>query len=148
MKNKKGKNKIAIVSSSFRDDVSSELEKRCVATLLRRGIKKGNIEKYRVPGALEIPLVVGKLATSRRYGAIIAFGAIIKGDTYHFEQVADECVRGCMDASWRYGVPVIYEVLAVYRLKDALDRATRKTENKGVEAAETALEMMDLLQRL
>jgi len=142
------KKKIAIVSSSFRNDVSTELEKRCVSTLLRHGMKKNDVEMYRVPGALEIPLVVGKLAKTRAYGAIITFGAIVKGDTYHFEQVADECVRGCMNASWRYGVPVIYEVLAVYTLRDAIVRATRKKENKGVEAAESALSMIRLMSNL
>ncbi|MBI2611089.1 6,7-dimethyl-8-ribityllumazine synthase [Candidatus Kaiserbacteria bacterium] len=139
---------IGIIGSSFREDVTSELEKRCIAALKRRGVKVGNIDVFRVPGSLEIPLVAKKLAKKRRYDALIAFGAIVKGKTYHFEQIANECARGCMDVSLEYEIPVIFEVLAVYRLKDALERATRKKENKGIEAAESALSMIELMSEL
>ncbi|MBI2355864.1 MAG: 6,7-dimethyl-8-ribityllumazine synthase [Candidatus Doudnabacteria bacterium] len=140
--------KIAIVSSSFRKQVSDNLEKRCLQTLQRQGIGRKQVDIFRVPGSLEIPLVVKKLAKTRKYDAIIAFGAIVKGKTYHFEQIANECIRGCMNVSWQYEIPVIFEVLAVYDLKDAVERATRKKENKGVEAALTALEMIKLMQSL
>lgn len=140
--------RIAIVSSSFRKEVSGNLEKHCLATFRKQGLRLGQVTIYRVPGSLEIPLAVKKLAKSGKYDAIIAFGAIVKGKTYHFEQIANECIRGCMDASWQYEVPVIFEVLAVYDLKDAMARATRKTENKGVEAALTAMEMIRLMKKL
>ncbi len=140
--------RIAIVSSSFRKEVSDHLEKRCIATLNEHGVTSEQIESFRVPGALEIPLVVRKLAKKRVFDAIITFGAIVKGDTYHFEQIADECIRGCMDVSWQYEIPVIFEVLAVYDLKDASARATRKKENKGVEAALSALSMIKVLAPL
>ena len=140
--------KIAIVSSSFRKEVSENLEKHCLATFREKGLKPGQVKIFRVPGSLEIPLVVKKLAKSGKYNAIIAFGAIVKGQTYHFEQIANECIRGCMDASWQYEIPVIFEVLAVYDLKDAIKRTIRKEENKGVEAAETALAMIGLMQKL
>src|SRR3989344_1123631 len=123
--------KIGIISSSFRKEVADNLEKN--------GLSDRQIDIFKVPGSLEIPLVAQKIAKKGIYDAIITFGAILKGRTYHFEQIADECVRGCMQVSLKYEIPVIYEVLAVYKLKDAMERATRKKENKGVEAALTAL---------
>lgn len=136
--------RIAIVSSSFRKEVADNLEKHCVATLKEKGLKTGSIKVFRVPGSLEIPLVVKKLAKKGVYDAVITFGAILKGKTYHFEQIADECIRGCIDVSWQYEIPVVFEVLAVYDIKDATERATRK----GIEAALTALEMIKLLSKI
>jgi len=145
---KNKKIKIAVISSSFRGEVSYALEKRCVETLKKRGVPTSHIRMVSVPGAMEIPLAAQKLAEKGEYDALITFGAIVKGDTYHFEQIANECARGCMDVSLAYGIPVIFEVLAVYDIKDALVRATRRKENKGVEAAETALVMINLLRSL
>ena len=140
--------KIAIVSSSFRKEVADNLEKHCIRTLKSKGLKTSQVAVFGVPGSLEIPLVVKRLAKKSAYDAIITFGAIVKGKTYHFEQIANECIRGCMDASWQYEVPVIFEVLAVYDIKNALERATRTEENKGVEAALTALEMIKVLSKI
>jgi len=140
--------RIAIVSSSFRKEVADNLEKNCLKTLKDQGLKTNQIDILRVPGSLEVPLVVKKLAKENVYDAIITFGAILKGKTYHFEQIADECIRGCMDASWLYEVPVIFEVLAVYDIKDATERATGNEDNKGVEAALTALEMIKILSKI
>lgn len=140
--------RIAIISSSFRRTVTNALEKNCIATLRRRGVSPSNIQMFRVPGSMEIPLVAKKLAATVEYDALITFGAIVKGETYHFEQIANECARGCMDVSLQYEIPVIFEVLAVYDLKDALERARRKKENKGVEAANSALSMIHLMSSL
>lgn len=140
--------RIAMVSSSFRKEVADNLEKNCLKTLKDNGLKTNQIDIFRVPGSLEIPLVVKKLAKKGIYDAIITFGAILKGKTYHFEQIANECIRGCMDVSWQYEIPVIFEVLAVYDLKDAIERANRKEENKGIEAALSALEMIKLLSKI
>lgn len=140
--------KIAIVSSNFRGVVSDNLEKNCLLTLKKEGLKEDQVDIFRVPGSFEIPLVVKKLAKMGKYQAIITFGAIVKGDTYHFEQIASEVARGCMDVSLQYEIPVIFEVLAVYDLKDALIRATRKIENKGVEAAQTAIDMIRILSKI
>jgi 6,7-dimethyl-8-ribityllumazine synthase len=145
---KAGTIRIAIVSSSFRAEVADNLEKNCLQTLQEKGIKKTQVTITRVPGALEIPLLVQKLAKTKQYDAIITFGAIVKGKTYHFEQIADQCIRGCMDVSWKYEIPVIFEVWAVYDLQDALERATRTVENKGVEAAESALAMIELMHKV
>lgn len=140
--------KIAIISSTFRKEVSENLEKNCLFSLEKKGLKKNQVDIFHTPGSLEIPLVAKKLAKTGKYDALITFGAIVKGDTYHFEQIASECARGCMDVSLQYEIPVIFEVLAVYDLKDALERATRKEENKGVEAALTALEMIKITQSI
>lgn len=134
--------KIAIVSSSFRAKVSDNLEKECLKTLRKRGLTEAQISIFRVPGSWEIPLIVKKLAKKGIYDAIITFGAIVKGQTYHFEQIGSELARALMEISLEYEIPVIFEVLAVYDLKDALKRATSKKDNKGVEAALTALEMI------
>ena len=140
--------KIAIVSSSFRQEVADNLENNALKTFSENGVSTDQIEIIRVPGALEIPLVVKKLAKSKKYKAIITFGAIVKGETYHFEQISNECARACMDISLEYEIPVIFEVWSVYKLEDALERATREKENKGVEAAETTLKMIKRLGEL
>ena len=140
--------RIGIIGSSFRKHITAELEKRCIRALQKRGVSKGQIRVVHVPGAFEIPLVAQKMASQGSYDALIAFGAILKGKTYHFEQVAHECARGCADVSRAYEIPVIFEVLSVYDLADALERATRKKENKGVEAAESALSMIRILSSL
>lgn len=145
---KVSKVKIAIVSSSFRNEVSKNLERNCLNTFKEKGVKKSQIDIFRVPGSFEIPLAVKLAAKKGVYSAIITFGAIVKGDTYHFEQIAIECARGCMEISLEYEIPVIFEVLAVYDLKDAMERATRVRENKGIEAALTALEMIRLVSRI
>lgn len=139
---------IAIVSSSFRREVADNLEKNALKTFEQKGVSKDQIRIVRVPGALEIPLAVKKLAKTGNYQAIITFGAIVKGETYHFEQISNECARACMDISLEYEIPVIFEVWSVYKLEHAMERATRKQENKGVEAAETALEMIKVLEAL
>jgi 6,7-dimethyl-8-ribityllumazine synthase len=140
--------KIAIVSSSFRKEVASNLEKNALETFAKNGIGKSQIKIIRVPGALEIPLAVKKLAKSGDYNAVITFGAIVKGETYHFEQISNECARACMDISLQYEIPVIFEVWSVYKLEHAIERATRKEENKGVEAAETALQMIKVMEEI
>lgn len=140
--------RIAIVGSDFQKKVTDNLEKNCVQTLKEKGLTSKQITSIRVPGSLEIPLAVKKLAKQKKFNAIIALGAIHKGKTYHFEQIANECIRGCMDASWRYEIPVIYEVLAVYDIKDAMERSTRKKENRGVEAALSALSMIKIMSSI
>jgi 6,7-dimethyl-8-ribityllumazine synthase len=140
--------RIGIIGTSFREDVTRELETRCVATLRAHGVAKNNITIVRVPGALEVPLIAKKMAKQKKYDALITFGAIVKGKTYHFEQISNECSRGCAAVSLQFEIPVIFEVLAVYRLADAMKRATRKVENKGVEAAETALAMVKLMSQI
>lgn len=147
MKNKKDI-RIAIVGSDFQKFVTDNLERNCIETLVQGGVKRSHITLMRVPGSLEIPLTALLLAEKKKFDAIIAFGAIHKGKTYHFQQVADECIRGCVNVSLTYRIPIIYEVLAVYDIRDAEERATRKKENRGVEAALSALAMVGVVWTL
>ena len=120
----------------------------CVKTLKGKGVKKNQIDLFKVPGSLEIPLVAKKLAKKKTYDAIIVFGAVFKGKTYNFEQVANECVKGCMRVSYEYEIPVIFEVLCIYDPQDAIARATGRENNRGVEGALSALHMIKLSHRL
>ena len=137
--------KIAIVSGAFWEEIVANLEKNCIATLEKKGVKKENIKIVRVPGSFEIPLLVKKLAKQNSYDAIITFGAIHKGKTYHFELIANECARACMNLGVEFEIPVIFEVLAVYNIQDAYDRSTQMKDNRGVEAAEAAWKTLEAL---
>ncbi len=139
---------IAIVSSTYRPEITKSLVHHCVKTLEEKGVTKTQRKIVYVPGSLEIPLIAKKLAQTKKYDAIIAFGAVFRGKTYHFEQVANECIRGCMQVSYDYGIPVIFEVLCVYDPKDALDRATGPEDNRGIEGALTALRMIEIMRKL
>lgn len=147
MKNLKDK-RIAIISSGYRPEISDGLVKNCLATLKQKGVAEEQIDIIGVPGALEIPLVAKKLAKNGQHDAIIVFGSVLKGKTYHFEQVSDECVRGCMNAAYDFEVPVVFEVLSVYDIQDALERATGSDDNRGVEGALTALKMIEVMAEL
>lgn len=144
----KNRIKIAIIGSDYQKIVTDELIKHCVKKLVENGVLENQLTIVRVPGSLEIPLAAKRLAKKQIFDAIIAFGAIHKGKTYHFEQIANECIRGCMDVSWKFEIPVIYEVLAVYHIKDAIERSTRKKENRGIEAALAALNMIHLMRKI
>lgn len=139
---------LAIISSTYRPEVTQNLVRNCVKTLKEEGLADEQIKIVYVPGSLEIPLTAKKLAQRKKYDAIIVFGTVLKGKTYHFEQVANECVRGCMNVSYDYEIPVIFEVLCVYDFKDAIERATGKEDNRGVEGALTALKMIELIKSL
>lgn len=141
--------KIAIISSAFWEEIVTNLENECIATLEKNGVSKDDIKKIRVPGSFEIPLTAKKLAQTNTYDAIIAFGAIHKGDTYHFELIANECARGCMDVMLAHQIPVIFEVLAVYDIADAVKRSQPNSAlNKGTEAAQAAIKMIELLGKI
>jgi 6,7-dimethyl-8-ribityllumazine synthase len=140
--------RVAIVAARFNDFVVSRLVEGAVDALVRHGASEKNIEVVRVPGAYEMPLVVKKLAMTRRYDAIVALGAVIKGDTAHFDFVAGECSSGVARASLDSGVPVGFGVLTCDTFEQAIDRAGGKAGNKGAEAALAALETHNLLKRL
>ena len=141
-------NEIAIIQSTFRAHVGNALLSECLLQLKKDGLKDNQISIFKVPGALEIPLVAKRLAKQKKYDAIIVFGVVVKGDTYHFEQVADECARGCMNVSYEYEIPVIFQVLCVYKESDALKRTKGIKDNRGIEAGKTALEMIKVMKNL
>lgn len=134
--------RIAIVRSEYNREITLSLEKKCVETLLEAGVQEKNIRVFAVPGCFEIPILSQRLASQKKVDAIIALGAVIKGDTYHFELVVNECARGIMDVSLRHDVPIIFEVLATYNRRDAARRAGNNKSNKGIEAAQAALALL------
>jgi 6,7-dimethyl-8-ribityllumazine synthase len=140
--------RVAIVAARFNDFVVARLVEGAVDALLRHGASEKNLEIVRVPGAYDMPLVVRKLALTRRYDAIVALGAVIKGDTAHFDYVAGECSSGVARAALDSGVPVGFGVLTCDTFEQAIDRAGGKAGNKGAEAALAALETANLLKRL
>ena len=140
--------RVAIVAARFNDFVVAKLVDGAVDALLRHGASEKNLELVRVPGAFDMPLVVRRLAQSKRYDAIVALGAVIRGETAHFDFVAGECASGVARAALDSGVPVGFGVLTCETFEQAIDRAGGKAGNKGAEAALAALEMSNLLKRL
>jgi 6,7-dimethyl-8-ribityllumazine synthase len=142
------KARIAVIRSEYNSRITSRLEEKCLEGLQEAGLTGDRIERYSVPGCFEIPLLAQHLAARKRYDALIALGAVIRGETLHFDLVARECARGVMNVGLHYGVPVIFEVLATNNLRDAERRAGNNRFNKGFEAAQAAIAMMAALDRL
>lgn len=140
--------RIAIAASRFNELVVESLVKGAVNALLQMGASERDISIVRVPGAWELPLVVDKLCRSRRFDAIVALGAVIRGATPHFDYVAGDCARGLSAATQSTGVPVGFGVLTTNTLEQALERAGTKAGNKGADAATSAVEMVRLLRQL
>lgn len=140
--------KYALVVGRFNSFVVDSLEDGAIDTLKRHNIADENIDVYRVPGAFEIPLAVKKVAATGEYDAIIALGAVIRGGTPHFEYVAGDCVKGLGNVSLDSGLPVIFGVLTVDTIEQAIERSGTKAGNKGSEAALSALEMVSLFNKM
>ena len=140
--------KFAIVAARFNDFIVDKLVTGAVEALRRHGASDKQIDIVRVPGAFEMPPVLRKLAVSRGYDALVALGAVVRGDTPHFEYVAGECASGVARVASETGVPVGFGVLTVDTVEQAIDRAGGKSGNKGAEAALAALELANLLRRL
>ena len=140
--------KFGIVISRFNGFINESLLSGAVDALTRHGTLESDIEIMYVPGAYEIPLVVQRAANSKKYDAIIAIGSVIRGGTPHFEYVAGECVKGISQVMMQTGVPVAFGVLTVDSIEQAIERAGTKAGNKGVEAAMSAIEMVNLLKNL
>jgi 6,7-dimethyl-8-ribityllumazine synthase len=142
----------AIVVGRFNSFITESLLKGALDTLKRHGVTDENITVIRVPGAYEIPLVAQRLATNKnqnkKYAAIIAIGAVIRGGTPHFEYVAGECSKGLATVSLQNDIPVAFGVLTVDSIEQAIERAGTKAGNKGAEAALSAIEMVSLLAQL
>jgi 6,7-dimethyl-8-ribityllumazine synthase len=140
--------RFALVVSRFNDFVVEPLVRGAVDALRRHGAPEKQIEIVRVPGAFDIPVVARKLAQSRRYEALIALGAVIRGQTPHFDYVAGECAGGIARVALETGVPIAFGVLTTDTVEHAVDRAGGKAGNKGADAALVAIEMASLLRRL
>lgn len=140
--------RFAILAARFNDFVVEPLVRGALDVLKRHGATEKQIEIVRVPGAFDMPIVARKLALSRRYEALIALGAVIRGQTPHFDYVAGECASGMARIALESGVPIAFGVLTTDTVEQAIDRAGGKAGNKGADAALTALEMANLLRRL
>jgi 6,7-dimethyl-8-ribityllumazine synthase len=140
--------RVAIVAARFNDFVVERLVQGAVDALVRHGASEKNLDIVRVPGAFDMPLVLRRLAASKRYDALVALGAVIKGETAHFDIVAGESAAGVARAALDSGVPIGFGVLTCETLEQAIDRAGGKAGNKGADAALAALELCNLLKRL
>ncbi len=142
------KGRYALLVSRWNSFVVESLKEGALDTLRRHGIKDDQVTIYYAPGAFEFPLVAQRIAAKGEFDAIIALGAVIRGGTPHFDYVAGECTKGLAQVSLNANVPVTFGVLTVDTIEQAIERSGTKADNKGVEAAATALEMVSLLGRV
>ncbi len=140
--------KVAVAAARFNDFIVSSLLKGATTAWLERGGSPADLFVARVPGAFELPVVARELAVSGKYDAVVALGCVIRGDTPHFDYVAGECARGLQLASLETGVPIVFGVLTVETVEQALERAATGSGNKGGESMETALEMASLMAQI
>jgi 6,7-dimethyl-8-ribityllumazine synthase len=140
--------RVAIVAARFNGAITTKLVDGALASLASHGVAQEDVDVAWVPGAFEIPLVTHRMATSGRYGSVVCLGAVIRGETAHFDLVANETARGVADVARATGIPVIFEVLAVDSMEQAENRAGGIYGNKGWEAAEAALSMASLMEAL
>ena len=140
--------KFDIVVARFNSFITDRLLSGALDALHRSGAPAASVEIVKVPGSWELPLTVKILAGSGRYSAIVALGAVIRGDTPHFDHVANQAASGLSTVSLETGVPVSFGVLTTNNVEQAIDRAGGKSGNKGYDAAITAIEMADLVARL
>ena len=140
--------RIVLLVSRFNSFVVESLLSGAIDTLKRHGAEERDLEVVRVPGAYEMPIAAQRLAASKRFDAIIALGAVIRGGTPHFEYVAGECTKGLSSVSLKYDIPIAFGVLTVDTIEQAIERAGTKAGNKGAEAAMSTIEMINLLRAL
>ncbi len=140
--------RFAIVASRWNDLIVSRLISGALDALCRLGASADQILTVRVPGSFELPLIAKKLASSRKYDAIICLGAVIRGETPHYEYIAAEVTKGIAAVSLETGVPISYGVITAESVEQAIDRAGVKAGNKGFEAAMSAVEMANLVKEL
>ena len=137
--------KFAIVVSRFNEFITSKLLGGAIDCLARHGVEDENIDVYWVPGSFEIPVMALHVARSEKFDAVICLGAVIRGQTPHFDYVAAEASKGIANVGMQTGVPTIYGVITTDTVEQAIDRAGTRTGNKGAEAAAGAIEMANLL---
>jgi 6,7-dimethyl-8-ribityllumazine synthase len=140
--------KFAIVASRFNEMVTGRLIDGAVDALVRHGVADKDVRIVRVPGSFEIPLAARRLAASKKYNAVLCLGALVRGETPHFEYLAAEVARSLGAVALETGVPVIFGVLTTDTLEQAIDRAGGKGGNKGWDAALAGIEMANLLGQL
>ena len=140
--------KFAVVCARFNDFITERLLTGALDALSRSGANANDIDVVKVPGSWELPLAAKALAHSKRHDAIVALGAVIRGETPHFDHVAAQASHGLAAVQLETGIPVAFGVLTTNTVEQAIDRAGGKSGNKGFDAALTAIEMADLIRRL
>jgi len=145
---KAGKGRYAMVVSRFNEFITARLLSGATDSLVRHGADENQLVVVRVPGAIEIPLAAKKLAQSGKYAAVICLGAVIRGQTSHYDYVCQQVSRGIERVNYDTAVPTIFGVLTCETLEQAIERAGAKSGNAGAEAAVTAMEMVNLLEQL
>lgn len=140
--------KFAVLVARFNSFISDRLLDGAINALERTGASPDDIEIIRVPGSWELPVVAAEIARQKRHDAVICLGALIRGDTPHFDYVAGEAAGGLARVAVETSIPVVFGVLTTNTLEQAIDRAGAKSGNKGFDAAMTAVEMGDLMRRL
>ena len=140
--------KVGIIVSRFNNFITEKLLAGAVDGLTSHGGNEDDITVVRVPGAFEIPLVADQMASSGSYDALVCLGAVIRGDTPHFEYVSDAVTRGLGEAIANYRIPIGFGILTTNNVEQAMERSGSKDANKGYEAALTAVEMIHVIRRL
>lgn len=140
--------KVGIVASRFNEIIVNKLLGGAVDGLVRHGVEEKNITAAWVPGAFEIPVAAGKMAKSEKYDAVICVGAVIRGDTSHYDYVCSEVSKGIAQVSLVTGIPVMFGVLTTENIEQAIARAGSKAGNKGYDCALSAIEMVNLMRQM
>ena len=140
--------KFAIVTSRFNDFITNKLVDGALECLKKHSVESENIVLVKVPGSFEIPLAAEKLASQKKYDAIICLGALIRGATPHFDYIASEVTKGIAAVSMKHCIPVTFGVLTTENIEQAIERAGTKAGNKGWDAALSAIEMANLLKAI
>ena len=140
--------KFAILASRFNDFITKELISGCIDALVRHGLNENDVALTWVPGAFEIPLVAKSLAASKSYDAVICLGTVIRGATPHFDYIAQEVSKGIARVSLDTGKPVIFGIITADTIEQAIERAGTKEGNKGRDAALSAIEMANLMEKV
>jgi 6,7-dimethyl-8-ribityllumazine synthase len=140
--------RFAIIVSRFNDFITSKLKDGAIDCLTRHGAKSDDITVVWVPGSFEIPYLAGRLADSKKYDAVICLGAVIRGQTPHFDYIASESAKGIARIGIEKSYPAIYGIITADSLEQAIERAGTKQGNKGFQAALTAIEMVNLFGKI
>lgn len=140
--------RFAIVNARFNEFITNKLMGGAIDALRRHGASEDDITIAWVPGAFEIPMIASRLARSGKYDAVICLGAVIRGNTPHFDYVCSEVSKGVAHVGLETGVPTIFGVLTTESIEQAIERAGTKAGNKGFDAAVSAIEMINLLKQL
>lgn len=140
--------RVAVIAARWNGEITDGLLSGAIKALTRHDIAQNNIEIFRVPGAFELPLASQRAARTGRFSAVISLGCVIRGDTPHFDYVCSETTRGIGQVSLNENLPVAFGLLTTDNLEQSLERSGDNSENKGEEAALTALEMLTMLQKM